>query len=199
MKNMSFQVKEFMWQRLSLGGAELLIYAIIHSFSEGEGKGFFGSQEFLARIAGVSISTVKRAIARLLESGNIEKLAVGNKPCYRCRAINENDEYDNSAKPIGEAGGGCFSAVRVFKERGINATSILSRGAPRAKNEFIPIGNEGLISMTDAQYRSLLCLIDEETLSAYIRKAELLIKNNGYKINNPYKMLRKWIVKDTAV
>ena len=75
-KSYSYCIHAFMHRELGLGGSELLIYAIIYSFSIG-GKGvFYGSVDYLAEASGVSYSTARRALARLVEGRLIEKCSL---------------------------------------------------------------------------------------------------------------------------
>ncbi len=64
---------------MGLTGAELLVYALVHSYSENNDyRGIFcGSLEYIADMTAYSISSVRRAIKSLVEKKYIFKKAAG--------------------------------------------------------------------------------------------------------------------------
>lgn len=67
---------DWMNSRLQLSGDELIVYAIIHGFSQdGEGK-FFGSREYIARWIGKSKQTAGRVLKRLTDIGLLQKKVI---------------------------------------------------------------------------------------------------------------------------
>ena len=193
MNNMSYQTKSFMWEELSLGGVELLVYSVIYSFSQGECVGYYGTQNTLGRVTGLSISTIKRVLSSLIEKGLIEKTQTAKGCIYRCKGVEpEEEEPDTSTSLLA-------LPDEVIRENGIPLTSKIIKSPSRARSSFLPVGSLGVLSMTAGQYNELLSLVDEETLSAYIHKLEKGVVNKGYSVNSAYKTLRKWIAKDTRV
>ena len=61
-----------MTKELGLGGAKLLVYALIYSFTVSEGS-FFGSRGYICEACGIAMSTVSKVLFELLNDGFIEK------------------------------------------------------------------------------------------------------------------------------
>ena len=80
---MSYCVYKFMTEKLGLRLKELLVFAVIYSFTTGPGGVYFGTQEYLAHSTAGSVSTVKRCLASLLKKGYIEALTVDGRKAYR--------------------------------------------------------------------------------------------------------------------
>ena len=72
-----FQIHHFMTKVLGLGGAKLLVYALIYSFTVSEGS-FFGSRGYMAEACGTSVKTVDRALRELVNSGLLLRGEVTN-------------------------------------------------------------------------------------------------------------------------
>ena len=77
-----FSVHSFMTDELSLSGAELLIYALIYSFSDTE-EGFHGSQEYISQRTGICKRTVRYTLSALVKKRLLEKNAVAKKAVYK--------------------------------------------------------------------------------------------------------------------
>jgi DNA replication protein DnaD len=67
-----FTVHHFMTKVLGLGGAKLLVYALIYSFTVNDGS-FFGSRGYIAEACGTSVKTVDRALKELVNNGLLSK------------------------------------------------------------------------------------------------------------------------------
>ena len=67
-----FQVHHFMTKELGLGGAKLLVYALIYSFTVNDGS-FFGSRGYICEACGIAMSTASKVLFELLNDGFIEK------------------------------------------------------------------------------------------------------------------------------
>ena len=67
-----FSIHHFMTKELGLGGAKLLVYALIYSFTVSEGS-FFGSRGYICEACGIAMSTVSKVLFELLNDGFIEK------------------------------------------------------------------------------------------------------------------------------
>lgn len=113
-KEMSFMIHSFMIRELGLCGCELIVFAIIYSFTRGAGF-FYGTQRYLVDTSGNSVSTVRRALAMLYEKGYIEKCVISGRTGIRVSsfismprgAYAENAEpdaapYDEIAAPYDE-------------------------------------------------------------------------------------------------
>lgn len=81
-----------------LKGNELLVFAVIHSFSR-DGKSWYsGSREFIQNFTGSSIKSIDRALDNLVKKQLIEKRQNNyNNNSYRvaCRIINNLNNVDN--------------------------------------------------------------------------------------------------------
>ena len=67
-----FKVYHFMTKELGLGGAKLLVYALIYSFTVSEGS-FFGSRGYMAEACGMSVKTVDRTLRELVNIGLLSR------------------------------------------------------------------------------------------------------------------------------
>ena len=70
-----FSVHSFMTDGLDLSGAELLVYALIYSFSD-TADGFHGSQDYISQRTKISERTVRRALISLIGKGLLVKESV---------------------------------------------------------------------------------------------------------------------------
>jgi len=66
-------VQGWMVQRLKLQKNDLIIYAIIYGFSQDGESVYRGGDEYLAYASGLSLSTVRKILKRLMEKGLIVK------------------------------------------------------------------------------------------------------------------------------
>ncbi len=77
-----FSVHSFMTDGLDLSGAELLIYALIYSFSDTE-EGFHGSQDYISQRTGICKRTVRYTLSALVKKCLLEKSTVAKKAVYK--------------------------------------------------------------------------------------------------------------------
>ena len=68
----NYSIYRFMTRDLGLRGAELLVFALIYSFTVTVGE-FSGSRAYVAETVGVSERTVDRAMRELTAKGLIER------------------------------------------------------------------------------------------------------------------------------
>ena len=193
---MSYVIHSFMCEELSLGGGELLVFAIIYSFSKGERGIFYGAQAYLARMSGTSVSTVKRALVALIKKGYIEKCSVGEVEGYRA-TVDEESIYLEK-----ESEGPSNAAEVILNNDGVSDADIRESLGKKVKNpkyKFHPVGRDGSVTMTAEQYKRLLTLVGSEMLTNYIRRLELLIAKKGYRTFSPYNTIKKWIHEDASV
>ena len=80
-------IHDWMTKDLGLRGSELLIYAVIHGFTETCGE-FSGSVAYLSACTGTAKSTVCAALGRLTEKG----LQVLRAEVERLRELADNGE-----------------------------------------------------------------------------------------------------------
>ena len=85
-----FPVYGWMPEKLGIGGAELLTYALIYSFTNAKGQ-YTGSLQYLADRTGISRRTVIRSLQKLTEQGLLlkkETFVNGVKTCeYRAASV----------------------------------------------------------------------------------------------------------------
>lgn len=194
---MSYCIHSFMSEKMGLGGGELLVFAIIYSFTKGEKGIFYGTQNYLSRVSGTSQSTVKRALARLLEKGYIEKCCVGERDGYRAIYIEGAEDCEDTEAPPNDEENK-LPRPSVMRSLDIDIRSKI-KPEKRPKYEFHPVGRRGYVTMTAEQYKRLLKLVTSDVLTAYISRLEKLIEDNGYKTFSPYKTIKRWIYEDASV
>ena len=69
--NMNYSIQLFMIEELSVRPAELLVLSAIYSFTKGDDGFYYGTQEYLAHITDVSVSSLKRILTGLIEKGYV--------------------------------------------------------------------------------------------------------------------------------
>lgn len=87
-----------MINQFRLKGNELLVFAVIHSFSRDGRSWYSGSREFIQNFTGSSIKSIDRALDNLVKKQLIEKRKnTYNNNSYRvaCRIINNLKNVDN--------------------------------------------------------------------------------------------------------
>ena len=86
-----FQVHHFMTKELGLGGAKLLVYALIYSFTVNEGS-FFGSRGYMAEACGInSLRTVDRVLRELTNEGLLMRLDKVGADCVTYATVEIKD------------------------------------------------------------------------------------------------------------
>ena len=74
MKDTNFIViQHWMVSKLELSGNELLVFALIHGFSQDNESSFFGSAQYIADSIGTSRRSVMDILSRLVEKEYLEK------------------------------------------------------------------------------------------------------------------------------
>lgn len=79
-RDSTFLVYEWMPRELKLKGNELLVFALIFSFSR-TGNKYTGSLSYLRRITGLSKSTLLRILKSLCQQGFVEKATIQYGRC----------------------------------------------------------------------------------------------------------------------
>ena len=75
-----FLIRRFFTEVLDLQGSELLVYALIYSFTiHTESSGYIGGLDYISRVTGVSRSSVARALNSLAEKYYILKKELAKK------------------------------------------------------------------------------------------------------------------------
>jgi len=196
-ENISYVISGFMSDELGLSGGELLVYAIIHSFTKGDVGLFYGTQDYLARASGLSLSTVKRALRALTRKNLIEIRKRHNFEGYatlytepkRDELMEEGPSNDAEFEIFPEG----FDAIMMKASSPFDA---ISRIAGRPKYEYHPMGRFGRVCMTAEQCARLLKLVSADKLHALISRLDYLMENEFYHPKSCYKTLKKWIYKE---
>ena len=87
-KNQIYVIHSFMLD-MGLKQSELLIYAILYSFTVAEAGLFYGSQRHLSYLSGLSARTVQRAIYSLIDKGYVIRTKKEAYKGIKCRLAND--------------------------------------------------------------------------------------------------------------
>ena len=179
----SYCVQSFMLNEMELTSSELIIFAIIYSFTNGEHGVYYGTKELLSCASKLSVSTVKRVLLSLMSKKYVEECRYKKRLAYR--------------------------AVPIEKEKASDGVPIIERKRADTEDEdndiirpkyiYHALGRLGIVQMTREQHKKLLTLIQPEHLQTYVRKLEILITDKNYKSFNHYRTIKTWITEDTAV
>lgn len=78
-------IEGWMREELDLKGNELLVYALIHGFSQEEQGCFFGSLDYISRMCGCGRNTTIRTLKSLVEQGLLHKKEYIENNVKECR------------------------------------------------------------------------------------------------------------------
>ena len=100
-----YPIYTFMERELGLKGNTLRVYALVFAYTSGEHGLYFGTRKYLAESLGISLRTLYRAIARLVDLGLIEHTVTDQgRFGIRCSFVHENDRREEKNKPAGPGG-----------------------------------------------------------------------------------------------
>lgn len=226
---LEYHVYSFM-KRLNLKNSELNVYAALYSFTIGERGLYHGSQKYLAECLGICVRTLQTAQKKLFALGLIERYATPDRRYVgiRCKPISKDapatdqslqknsdsrpvSPAENSSRPQKSASEDIGAKVFLLERLGENPTEqekntflMMYKYEKDGDNRrFMRFGKEGLVAMTEAQYKRLLDLLPTEELMPYLLRFENMLRenrNNGRSApHSHYKTLKKWIEADLAV
>ena len=195
-RNITYTISGFMTEELGLSGSALVVYAIIYSFTRGEYGLFFGSQEYLSRLGGISISTVKRAVNFLLSEELIEDCEKNERKGYRCTRLYEYRAPDEDDEPCNDAEKELFAPPYMTRKYPPDIIKKrIEQQIRHPKYVFHKVGPRGLIRMTAEQYKKLCTLTTPDILDSYLDQLEdQAIRGGSITLHNPYKLIKKWIL-----
>ena len=101
-ENGSYIIHPWMCTRLNLSGNELLVYAVINSFSR-DGKGtYYGGVDYLCSVCGASKPTIIKALKSLLENGLIiqQENEINSHKCYSVTEIQGKESLPEEVKNL---------------------------------------------------------------------------------------------------
>ena len=198
-----FTIYGFMRQ-LKLSNNEMMVYALLYSYTLGEYGMYFGSQERIAKALNISVRTVARAYRRLYDLGYIIKVEEDGRRGVKCtvhkdskkKAKEEASAPQSRDDSITECECECDDLDEFNAE-------FFSTFHESPKYRVVDLGREGFVHMTLAQYRELRKLVEEDVLMGYFNKLEkMLWDGRNDSIPGPhshYKTLKKWINEDFSV
>lgn len=199
MENSYFIVYDFMVDELKLDGSELLVYALIYSFTNA-GSECYGTLEYIAKRVGASRTTVYRALKELAK----KKYIIKRKEKKSGRVIyvaGREALFKNENTTASECNTDSFKTApnnkEIKKEIITNYHSFTQEGAKRPICYF---GPNKVVEMTLHQYTNLLRAFGISDTLRYIRILDeriLSAKTGAYK--NHYKTIITWAREDGLV
>ena len=219
----NYSIHSFMTCIMKLSGAELLVYALIYSFSRT--GAFNGSRAYISSATGVTVRSVDRVLAKLTEKGYISRVTeCGNSPhatyvanmdyariCEQMMLRGADERQNVPRKNVSKKETKCRAEKdkmspdnQEINKEIINRSSSSSRTYTQEGNfvkyKVRSYGRDGLVSLTEEQYGYLRMLVGTETLTDYIRKLELyMLEPHEFPIRNHFKLLRKFIEEDFSL
>ena len=197
---------------LNLTSSELLIYALLYSYTKSKEGLYFGSLDYIAARTGVSRKTVDRAINKLLSNGLIKRCELAGRTGIRAdlsiperlRKAERASRADEDTTAEKSEEGAVLPEQqkrRVVPGRflfpDVNTGKIYDT-EPRYK--LLEVGKDKVVKMTLEQYDKLKSLIPDIELKRYIdRLASIHIERSGmsdYWRKSDYRILRDWINED---
>ena len=215
-KNNVLVIHDFMIHEMDLKGNELNLYALIYSFTN-----LFGecvcSREYMAKRLSLSSATIDRTLRSLRTKGYISKLGTKKEAngaaVYKANRFdcdNQNDAITSDCGRQSNASEIMTKMIEKVYEKDIKNTSSsnIRREAQRRENvcdfsesdeDFLDIGELGIVRMTAKQYDSLIYSYGEELIDEYVRRLEdVLISRAGFRSFSHYATIKLWIRKDMA-
>ena len=205
-KTTGFIVFDFMVEEMGLGGVELLVFALIFSFTR-VGKNCHGSLDYISRRVGASYSTVNRAIKRLLEKNYITKLS-GAPGVVGHYVANVEGFGQFDCQIEGEPQADCNTTSvkmtdnnkEIKKEITTTTTTTKAPDGKKRPGRLMPFGDEKLVMMTYSQLADLYSRLGRRTTDHYIMVLEkcMLTRPEAHFINH-YKTILDWATEDTQL
>ncbi len=189
--NTNYHVHDFMLE-LGLSPNELAVYALIYSFTKGAIGVFYGSQEYLAKLIGISRRTVIRVYRKLYDMHLIEKCNSSEEKKKGIRALVRKPEET-------EESDGCI--LPEIKKTPKTAAEI-EDSLPYLEEKFFPIEIPGCdtLAISAEQYKKLRELVPPDVLYGYARRFDrYMYKRLEGMLPTPrshYKVIKKWIEED---
>nr|MBE6545148.1 helix-turn-helix domain-containing protein [Oscillospiraceae bacterium] len=192
MENSYFIVHDFMVEKLKLDGTELMVYALIYSFSNA-GSNCYGSIEYISKRIGASRTTAYRALKNLVKKNYLikQKPAKSGKVIY---TVNDEILFKNETVGVSEQN----SEICKIEpnNKGIKKKIITNYDSiylKKAKPSITHFGPKKLVAMTLHQYTKLLMAFGVIPTLDYIKILEGRIDSaepGAYK--NHYKTIITW-------
>jgi len=94
--NSYFTIYDFMVDELHLSQNQLLVYALIFSFTVNSQSGCSGSKSAIARRIGACRMTVNKSLHALMQKGFIEEKSAGKTKIYLLKSFTGSDKFFSS-------------------------------------------------------------------------------------------------------
>ncbi len=203
-KTSSFLIHSFMIDQLGLSGTELLVFALIYSFTKA-GSSCYGSYDYIAGRVGASISTVGRAIKHLLEKNYIVRLAGTQGAVGHFEANVENLCQNESQNDIAALSNCNTASVKLTDnnreiKKGITPTTTKAPEVEKKPERLMAFGSEQIVMMSWRQYMDLVNKIGDENTDYYIEVLQsYMIRCPGSHFKSHYKTILAWSAQDASI
>ncbi len=196
-----------MVDELGLSGTELLVYALIYSFTV-SGSYSRCSQGYIAERVGAGYSTVRRLLDGLIKKKYIIKLpSKSNKPPHFKAVMNPDNTRDAQIKAQNEQAG-CSKWADGLPEMSTNnkeikkeitTTSTIHSAYGERKVPFMELETAQNVKLTMHQYVTLMMRLGVTTALYYIRRLErCIVSKPEMYFKSHFETILKWYDEDTS-
>ena len=198
----NYHVHDFMFE-LGLSPNEVLVYALIYSFTKGKTGVYYGSQKYVASVIGISTRTVIRIYKKLFLLKLIEKCESSTVFKKGIRAVLPKTVFANSnPSPNSKTTESLEERPLPKISRPPKTAAQIECAIPSGNDKFalIDIPNCDAVALTEHQYRKLRELVGNDVLYAYTRRFQRYLEDR-LKTMQPsprshYKLIKSWIEED---
>lgn len=203
-------IPAFMVKDLKLKGNELLVYAIIHGFSQVQGNNFYLDVDYMAEFTNSTRQGIFKNLKSLLEKNLIVKENISfmgvNKVYYRVNKV-----YNGSKQSLQDSKQSLQSESTKFTDNNIynnndliinnkkdnkrdNKDNIYITENPKPKEEKIKYGEYMNVLLTETEYNKLADNFGIETRNKAIKFLDEYIEEKGYKSKSHNLAIRRWVI-----
>ena len=203
-------IPAFMVKDLKLKGNELLVYAIIHGFSQVQGNNFYLDVDYMAEFTNSTRQGIFKNLKSLLEKNLIVKENISfmgvNKVYYRVNKV-----YNGSKQSLQDSKQSLQSESTKFTDNNIynnndliinnkkdnkrdNKDNIYITENPKPKEEKIKYGEYMNVLLTETEYNRLADDYGIETRKKAIKFLDEYIEEKGYKSKSHNLAIRRWVI-----
>ena len=192
----NFHIKSFMFE-LGLSPNEVLVYALIYSFTKGAIGVYYGAREYIANAVGISARTVTRIYKKLYGLGLLEKY---ESPDGKIKGICARLPVKKSeaAYPCCEKGKNYAFPLPPSPQKTIRD---IEEDLPRFTEKFAPleIHKCDCVLITAEQYKALRRLVPNDVLYSYLRRFDRYLMNRtSPSPRSHYQVIKRWIEEDLS-
>lgn len=202
-------IPAFMVKDLKLKGNELLVYAIIHGFSQVQGNNFYLDVDYMAEFTNSTRQGIFKNLKSLLEKNLIVKENISfmgvNKVYYRVNKVyNESKQSLQGSKQSLQSESTKFTDNNIYNNDLIinnkkdnkrdNKDNIYITENPKPKEEKIKYGEYMNVLLTETEYNRLADDYGIETRKKAIKFLDEYIEEKGYKSKSHNLAIRRWVI-----